>query len=242
MQCFSCANQSRWLPAGHFMERLAHDMRSSLASIQGYAEVLVDYHVGVEGASLQTYGKIIVGQTYRLAKMIEDAVTSTCISGNQLRLEFEPVRPGTLLAALIDEARKKDVREIRYLDELGDVLIAGDTFRLREMLSKLIDNALSLSTSYVSIHALVENDQAGNWVEINVEDHGNGLTESEMNVLFHPFEPVKDHKTSPIFLSGLSFYIIQAIVEGHKGKLTVKSQPGQGTTYLLLLPIQKVKE
>jgi two-component system phosphate regulon sensor histidine kinase PhoR len=223
------------------MERLAHDMRSSLASIQGFAEVLVDYHVGVEGASLPTYGKIIVSQTYRLAKMVDDALTSTCISGNQLRLEFEPVKPGALLAALIDEARQRDVREIKCQDELGDILIAGDTFRLREMLSKLIDNALSLSTSYISVHALVEEDQAGNWVKINVEDHGNGLTESEITVLFHPFEPVKDHKTSPIFLSGLSFYIIQAIVEGHRGKLDVKSQPGQGTTYSILLPIQKAK-
>ena len=225
-----------------FVDRLAHDMRSSLASIQGYAEVLVDYHVGLEGASLQSYGKIIANQTYRLVKMVEDAQTVTCISEDRLSLEFEPVKPGALLGVLIGEARKKNAREIVYQDDLGDCLISGDSFRLREMMSKLIENALSFSTSYVSIRTQVEDSEAGSWVKINVEDHGNPLSETELNALLHPFDPPKDHKTSPIFRSSLSFYIIQAIVDGHNGKMCIQSQPGQGTTFIILLPVQKVNE
>jgi len=225
-----------------FADRLAHDMRSSLASIQGYAEVLVDYHVGLEGASLQSYGKIIANQTNRLVKMIEDAQTATCISEGQLSLEFEPVKPCALLDALIGEARKKNVREIIYQDDLGDYLISGDSFRLREMMSKLIENALSFSTSYVSIHSLVEEDQAGRWVKISVEDHGNPLSETELNALYHPYDPPRDQKTSPIFHSSMSFYIIKAIVDSHNGKMSIQSQPGLGTTYIILLPVQKVNE
>jgi signal transduction histidine kinase len=172
--------------------------------------------------------------------MIEDAQTATCISEDRLSLEFGPVKPGALLGALIGEARKKNVREIIYQDDLRDCLISGDSFRLREMMSKLIDNALSFSTSYVSIHAQVEDDQAGSWVKINVEDHGNALSATELNALFHPFDPPRDQKTSPIFHSSLSFYIVKAIVDGHNGKISIQSQPGQGTTYIILLPGQKV--
>jgi len=225
-----------------FMERLSHDMRSSLASIQGYAEVLGDSSAGVDGASLQTYGKIIASQSYRLGKMIDDAQTATCISENRLYLEFEPIRPGALLAAIIAETRKNNVRDIIYQDDLGDCLIEGDTFRLREMMSKIIDNALSFSNSNISIHSRVENDQAPGRIEIIVEDHGNGFSEAELTALFHPFEPAKDHKTLPILRNSLSFYIIEAIVDGHHGKLTIQSQPGQGTTFTVSLPVQKVEQ
>jgi len=224
------------------VERLAHDMRSSLASIQGYAEVLQDYSIGVEGASLQTYGKIIASQTYRLGKMIEDARTASCISDDFLRVEFESVRPCVLLDVLVTEARKNNIREIRYQNDLGECIIAGDTYLLRDMINKLIDNALTFSHSYISIRALVENGPSGSWAKIVVEDNGSGFSETELNALFRPFDPPKDRKTSPIFHSSLSFYIIKAIVDGHKGKLDVKSQPGQGTTYTIDLPVQKVKE
>ncbi len=224
------------------LDRLAHDMRSSLASIQGYAEVLIDYNVGLEGASLQTYGKIIAGQTYRLVKMVEDVQTVVRISEHRFSLEVEPVRPAVLLGTVIAEARKNSFREITYQEDIKDCLIEGDSYRLREMMSKLIEIALSFSTSYVSIDVQVEEEQAGCWVKIHVEDHSKGLSVPELNALIHPFEPSMDRKTSPIFNNGMSFYIIQAIVDGHKGTLNVQSQPGQGNFYKVLLPVQKVKE
>ena len=224
-----------------FVERLAHDMRSSLASIQGYAEVLVDYHVGVEGASLQTYGRIIANQTYRLVKIVEDAETATCIAENRLSLEFEPIRLNALLDALIAEASKQNAREIVYQDDMGDCMVLGDSYRLREMISKIIENALVSTTSYVSIHTQIEEAQTGSWVKINIEDHGNPLSNAEINTIFNPFEAPKSHKTSPVFRSSLSFYIIKGIVESHNGKLSVQSLPGHGTTYTILLPVQGVK-
>jgi signal transduction histidine kinase len=225
-----------------FVERLAHDMRSSLASIQGYGEVLIDYHIGIEGASLQSYGRIITNQTYRLVKMVEAAQTATCILEGRLRLEREPVNLGTLLSALIAEARCNNIREIKYQDDLGECVITGDSFRLHEMISKLVDNALSLSTSYIFIHAQVDRDQSESWVKINVEDHGHALSIPEIDALLHPFELSKEHKTSPMFRNSLSFYIIKAIVDGHNGRLILEPQPGEGTTYTILLPFQKINE
>jgi signal transduction histidine kinase len=223
-----------------FVDRLAHDLRSSMASIQGYAEVLVEYHIGIEGASLQSYGKIIASQTYRLVKMIDDARTAFLISEDLFSLKLEPLKLCTLLSAIIAEIRENNVREIILQDDLGDCMVAGDAFRLRDMMSKLVENALSFSTSFVSIQAQVENDPSGSWVKIKVEDHGKALSEPEIAALFHPFDLPKAKKTSPIFQSSLSFYIIKAIVDGHNGKLTVQSQPGQGTTYTVHIPAMKV--
>jgi signal transduction histidine kinase len=222
-----------------FVERLAHDIRSSLASIQGYAEVLIDYHIGIEGASLQTYGKIIATQTYQLVRMIEDTHTATCIAESQFRLEHQPINLSILMRTLISEARGNSVREIKFQDDLGECTVTGDSFRLREMISKLVDIALSLSTSSVFIHAQVDNDQSGSWIKITVEEHGKTLSEAEIAALFSPFDRFKNSKTSPLFQNSLSFYIIIAIVDGHNGKVIVQPQPGQGTTYTVFLPVQR---
>jgi signal transduction histidine kinase len=225
-----------------FVERYAHDMRSSLASIQGYAEVLIDYHIGIEGASLQSYGKIIATQTQRLAKMIEDAETATCIAEGRLRLEHEPFNLSSLINAVISEARGKNVREIKYQNDLGEYIITGDSFRLREVIRKLVDSAFSLSTSCIFIHVQLDHDQSERWVKITVEDHDKVLSEPELTALFQPFDLPKENKISSIFQNSVNFYIIKATVEGHNGRVTVQSQPGRGTTYTVFLPVQKVNE
>ncbi len=221
------------------IEQLAHDMRSSLASIQGYAEVLtIDYQVGIEVANLHTYGKIIANQTNQLVEMIEDAQTVFHISEDHLSFNFEPVKPRTLISALIAETRRNTDREIIYQDDLGECMITGDSFRLHQMLKRLVGNALSSSISNISIHTQVDQDQSRSWVKIRIEDHGNALSELELASLFlHPFEPPTNCKTSPLFRSNLNIYIIKAIIDGHKGELTIQSQPEQGTTYTVLLPI-----
>jgi signal transduction histidine kinase len=225
-----------------FSDRLAHDMRGSLACIQGYAEMMEDNNHSVELDSFRTYGKKITSQTYRLGKMVEDARMSSAIFENQLNLEFTPLRLGVLLAALVSEAQQMNAREIIYMDDLGECVITSDSYFLREMISRLLDNALSFSNSTISIHTLVNNDQTGSWAKIIVEDHGRGFKDVELAALLQPYDPSKDHKTLPIFRTSMSFYIINAIAERHKGKFSVHSQPGLGTTYTIDLPVEIVKQ
>ena len=224
-----------------FQEKLAHDMNSLLASIQGYAELVAAAGSQPGHLDLEKIGSVLSRQTLRLGGMIEDTIMATRIYENRLEMVYRPVHLGPLLASLVDEAREQSGREIIYQDRLEHSFISGDSLRLREAFSKIIDNALKFSPTAgpaAPVRVSIDRDGTTGWIEVQVEDHGIGIAEAERAVLFQPFGRIRNEQTKNISGNGLSLYIARAIIEGHHGKMAVRSQPGEGTTFVITLPLE----
>lgn len=221
-----------------FQERLAHDMNSLLASIQGYAELVAASGAQPGRLDLEKIGSILSRQTLRLGGMIEDAILATRIYEDRLEMVYQPVRLGPLLASLVEEARQQSGRELVYQDMVENSFINGDALRLREAFSKLIDNALKFSEPGTPVRVSIDRNGTAGGIEVQVEDHGIGMAEAEQAALFQPFGRIRNERTRAISGNGLSLYIARAIIEGHHGQIGVRSQPGQGTTLAVTLPLE----
>jgi signal transduction histidine kinase len=220
-----------------FQEKLAHDMNSILASIQGYAELIAGSHLQA-GADLEKIGSVLCRQTLRLGEMIEDAITATRIYEGRLELIYRPVHLGPLLSSLVEEASQQSGRQIIYSDRLEQSLISGDSLRLREAFSKILDNALKFSAPGTPVQVSIGLDGDQNGIEVLVEDRGLGISEGDLPALFQPFGRIRNEHTKGISGNGLSLYIARAIVEAHRGKIKLHSQPGLGTTVVITLPLE----
>ncbi len=220
-----------------FQEKLAHDMNSVLASIQGYAELVAAARLQ-PGTDLEKIGSVLSRQTLRLGEMIADAITATRIYENRFEMVYRPVHLGPLLASLVEEAGRQSERPVTFRDQLAQSFISGDSLRLREAFSKIIDNALKFSAPGSPVEVTIGRDSAHNLAEVRVEDHGIGIAEADQPSLFKPFGRIRNEQTKGITGNGLSLYIASAIIEAHRGTITLRSESGQGTTVLVTLPLE----
>jgi signal transduction histidine kinase len=112
--------------------------------------------------------------------------------------------------------------------------VAADRASISEVLSNLIDNAIKYSNEGGIVNVTASASES--FVKVSVEDRGIGMPGSVVSNLFHKF--YRSHRSrETVAGTGIGLYICKAIVESHGGKISVRSQEGEGSTFEFLLPI-----
>ena len=221
----------------NFLSRVAHNLRSPLASITGYAGLMSNATLRPPDANLEEYARIIARQAARLEQMIEQMVLAAEIDENRLDLTFAPVRVGVLVAEAVAEARQRSGREIGLEDNLGPVIVACDALRMQAVIASLLDNALKFSPPDTPVAVSLRRSATPNQIEIAVADHGIGIAEADLPILFTRFGRLANQTARSNSGNGLGLYIVKYLVEHHQGRVTVRSQLGQGATFTVILPL-----
>lgn len=213
---------------------IAHELRTPISIIMGHAEAV---HEGVMAPSLETF-EIVRDEAERLDTLIEDLRTLSRADAGELPMEFQPVSPAKLLekvqAIYRQRAAQKNIAiDLQFESDLPD--ISADAGRMVQVMSNLVDNAIYYipAGGHVCISAAV----SGASLEIRVQDSGPGIAENELERVFDRFyrsDPSRQRNESG---SGLGLAIAKSIVEKHNGRIRAESQPGNGTTIVIQLPI-----
>jgi signal transduction histidine kinase len=221
-----------------FMAKVIHSFRSPLASIAGYAELMSNPALRPVDADLEGYARVISKQAARLGQMVEQVVTAVRIDDRQLDLTLAPVRLGPLLAEVVAEAKNRSRREIAFDDQLTPAIIACDALYIRQIFWNLIDNAVKFSPPNTPVQVTLRQAPAPGRAEVAVTDQGIGIAEADQPTLFTRFGRIHNQRTRGLSGSGLGLYIAKYIVDQHFGDITVHSQPGQGATFVVTLPVE----
>lgn len=219
--------------------KVFHNLRSPLASIVGYAGLLSDPTLGQDIKYLETAQDVIVNQGRSISRIIENCSTVVSLEAVQPKTETTPFRLDRLVEAIIVEVREQTQRDLRYENDIGEVRVAGDEFDLRTALVHLIDNGLKYSQPDQPVQIRIQLADKPGWIDISVEDHGIGIGEADVPVLFSRFGRIRNAQNQEIHGSGLGLYIVKIITEQHHGKIFVRSKPGEGSTFTLRFPLQK---
>lgn len=218
-----------------FLANMSHELRTPLSSITGYAEILLLGMSGEINDEAREDIQAIYNNSLQLIRLVNDILDLAKIEAGHLTLNLDYLALASLFDQLkVDNAGLFTGKPIEFIVKTEDDLkVYADNGRLKQILNNLIANAVKFTqTGYVFVRAFNKND----WVWIEVEDTGIGISEADLPTIFEKFRQVDGSYVRRAQGAGLGLAITRRLVEMHGGRISVHSQPGQGTTFTVCLP------
>jgi PAS domain S-box-containing protein len=220
-----------------FLSRMSHELRTPLNAMLGFAQLLeLEDHPAL-GTAQQAWVGQIQQAGWHLLEMINDVLDLSRIESGNLRMELDTLDLPELLAAtrpLVQQSA--DLRHIVITEELARSarFITGDATRVKQILTNLLSNAVKYNVDGGRIHLSTE--VRGDWVELMVTDTGLGMSAEQMTSLFQPFNRLGRELTGTEG-TGIGLVISQRLAELMGGELKAASHVGQGSSFILRLPV-----
>ncbi len=213
---------------------ITHDLRQPITSISGFASVLAE-HPDLP-AHLRSKVVHIVAAAKRLGRMTADLLEASRLESNQLALERQP----SDLAALVGEVIERLSGEMQdhpvQLEQSGVLpLLEIDPERFEQVLGNLLSNAAKYSPPGSSI--LVELARHHDEAVVGITNQGTGLPAEELSAIFQRFHRTDAARRSRVRGLGLGLYIARGLVEAHRGRIWVETEPGKSVTFRFALPL-----
>jgi len=223
-----------------FVATVSHELRTPLAVIRSAAQNL-SAGVVQEAGQAKRYGDLIETEGRRLTQMIEHVLEFAGLSGNRRLVRAAPIDPGVLVrdvsAAVTERCSAHGVE--MSVDVASDLpLIEADEDAVRRALDNLIANALKYGADgrWIGVTARRGVARGGPEVQIAVSDRGRGIPAEDLGHIFEPFYRGRHALDRQIQGNGLGLSLVRRIAEAHGGRVTVRSDEGQGTTFTLHMP------
>jgi signal transduction histidine kinase len=218
-----------------FIAIVSHELRTPVASIYGAALTLRNRELGEEDrASMQS---IIYRESDRLARLVSDVLWVNRLQVGRIDTAIEAVDAADLARVVIDAARAHLPPRVSLELSCAPSLppVAADAEKLRQVLANLVDNAVKYSPGGGRVALLVE--EADERVRFAVSDEGLGIPGHEQTRIFEKFHRLDPNLTASVSGSGLGLYICREFVEKMNGRIRVSSTPGEGSTFIVELPL-----
>jgi signal transduction histidine kinase len=226
----------------------SHDLQEPLRKVQAFGDMLVAKYRSTLGEEGQDYLQRMQNAARRMQALINDLLTYSRVTTKGRR--FEEVDLGRLVREVLSDLEAR-IRQTGGRVEVGELpSLAADPTQLRQLLQNLLGNALKFhrpgEPPVVHVEGRVLCDGAGPEqsgsrpvCEIAVRDNGIGFDEKYLGRLFAPFQRL--HGRGEYEGTGIGLAICRKIVERHGGAITARSSPGQGSAFLVTLPLRPPK-
>jgi PAS domain S-box-containing protein len=224
---------------GEFVATVSHELRTPLAAIYGSAQTLLRDDIVIDEDKRQRLLQVIAQESERLSRVAADILLANRIDSGRLHLDTRPLDVAHLAEDVIDRmqsciAEREDVTLEIVASQPGS-FVAGDEDKLRQVLINLVDNAVKYSPDGGAVEVRVESD--GACLRVSVSDEGLGIPHGEQQRIFGKFYRVDPQLSRGVGGTGLGLYICRELVRRMDGRLTVSSKEGEGSTFVVELPL-----
>jgi len=222
-----------------FVSNVSHELRTPLASIRVLAELLNLGRVN-QPDRVREYGAYIESEGRRLTNVINNILDFSRIESGRKLFQFESCDLKELVNGTLDAFAvhlKQNGFTLSYeapQNALPDVVLDPDAIALA--LTNLLDNAIKYSGDMKEINVSVT--QSDGFVAVAVSDRGIGIAADEQEKIFDKFYRVSTGLVHDVKGSGLGLSLVKHIVVAHQGKITLRSKPGEGSTFTIHLPVE----
>ena len=222
-----------------FIAFAAHELRGPITVIRGYLDVLQDELSDVLQDDQKELFKRLAVSANRLSGYINNILNTSRFDRRHLKMHLNETTVAAVYDTIRDDMALRSSSQNRALTVTipdGLPTIAADNASLSEVFGNLIDNAIKYSNEGGVIN--VSFASKGDTVEMLVQDHGIGMPSSVVSNLFQKF--YRSHRScETVAGTGIGLYISKAIIESHGGTISVRSEDGRGSTFIVTLPTYK---
>jgi signal transduction histidine kinase len=222
-----------------FVANVSHELKTPLALIRLFAETLELGRVHGEGKARQYY-RIINKESHRLTQLINNILDFSRIEAGRKEYKFAPTDVGRVVQDVLDAYRfhieqQGFALEVQVADEIPELEV--DKEALGQAVLNLLNNAIKYSTDekYIRLELRREADR----VLLSVTDRGIGIAKADQKKIFEKFYRAENSLVHESKGSGLGLALVRHIMEAHGGTVELESTPGKGSTFTLVLPLEK---
>ena len=229
-----------------FISTVSHELRTPLTSIKGFISTLLADNDGYydEATRREFYG-IIDSECDRLHRLIKDLLDISRIEqGRAMQMNWEQVDVVRLTEKVLAAQRAYARDHTLAMDFPPEFpLIDADPDKIDQILTNLVNNAIKYSPQGGNVQAtgrVVADPTQGEHpqsIALRVSDEGMGISRDHLPKIFDRFYRVDNRDSREIGGTGIGLALVKALVEGHGGTVTVESEPGNGTTFTVVLPV-----
>ncbi|MGO4729302.1 sensor histidine kinase [Paenibacillus sp. 2KB_22] len=217
-----------------FVTNVSHEVQSPLTSISGYASALKQ--VNLSEHERNRYLDIIIAEAKRMSKMSDSLLKLSLLESQSQQLRLNTLGLDEQIRRVIVALQPQwSARNIHFELDLENVKVTADHDQLNQVWTNIIGNSIKFSNDGGMIKVRIEEDI--NHVSVRISDTGIGIPIEDQKRIFERFFKADRSHSRKYDGSGMGLAIVKQIVSLHQGDIRVESEPGQGTTFIITLPI-----
>lgn len=226
-----------------FVNNVSHELRTPISMLQGYSEAIID-GVAQSDEEVREFTQIIYDESLRIGRLVNDMLDLARMEAGFNHMDNQKMPIAPLLEKVIanfDVLAKENFVELGLELETPNLEYSYDQDRMEQVLINLIMNAIRHTgkEGYAGKVILKQTiDKTRNNLVITVSDNGSGIAEEDIPYLFERFYKAdKARKRGKAVGTGIGLAIVKNIVEAHNGKISVESVLGEGSDFIITLPL-----
>jgi two-component system, OmpR family, phosphate regulon sensor histidine kinase PhoR len=221
-----------------FINNMTHEFKTPIATISLAADTITNPKVINDEKSIRHFVSMIKKENSRMNKQVETILQIASLDKKEIDFHFENTSLHQIIERAIETIEiqiQQKHGKIRTALSATDSTVYGDAEHLTNLVHNLLDNAIKYSPEYPDITVGTENRQGG--IILSVEDKGIGMSKSVQTKIFERFYRQASGDVHDVKGFGLGLNYVRAIIDAHRGNVSVTSEPGKGSRFEIFLPL-----
>jgi two-component system, OmpR family, phosphate regulon sensor histidine kinase PhoR len=220
-----------------FINNMTHEFKTPIATISLAADTITNPKVIKDENSIRHFISMIKKENSRMNKKVETILQIASLDKKEIEFRYESVSLHSVIEHAIETIDiQVQQRNGKIIQKFGasDPVICGDSEHLTNLVNNLLDNAIKYSPESPEIIIKTKNNDSG--IILTVEDKGIGMTKAVQNKIFERFYRQSSGNVHDVKGFGLGLNYARAIIDAHRGSISVFSEPGKGSRFEIFLP------
>ncbi len=220
-----------------FINNMTHEFKTPIATISLAADTITNPKVIKDEVSIRHFISMIKKENSRMNKKVETILQIASLDKKEIEFRFENVSMHSIIEHAIDtidiQVHQRNGK-INLNLEASEPVVYGDSEHLTNLVNNLLDNSIKYSPESPEITVKTKNSEKG--LILSVEDKGIGMTKAVQSKIFERFYRQSSGNVHDVKGFGLGLNYARAIIDAHRGNITVFSEPGKGSRFDIFLP------
>lgn len=219
-----------------FISNITHELKTPISTVGVAIEALKNFNAIQDPQKTKEYLDISSNELQRLGLLVDKVLKLSMFEKKEIELKYETVNLKDVVDEVVTSMRlqiEKYHARVSVVQD-GDVILQADRLHLLSVVFNLLDNALKYSKGEPSVK--IELKGSNNQVQLNIIDNGIGISQEYKDKIFEKFFRVPTGDTHNAKGYGLGLSYVAHVVKKHGGRISVESQPGIGTGFMITLP------